>query len=82
MDLRLYFQLFWVPTIASAALMVLLWARDGLSGRAQVVFVSWFVLALAAQYLGATASVVWIGGLALQTTLAVFLLLKNQLREL
>lgn len=78
MDLRTYFQLFWIPAIASAALIVLLWVRDGLLGRAQLFFSSWFVLALAAQYLGTTASVVWVVGLALQTTLAVFLMVKHQ----
>jgi len=34
MDLRTYFQLFWVPAIASAVLMALLWAQDERSGRA------------------------------------------------
>ena len=78
MDLRTYFQLFWVPAIASAALMALLWAQS-LLGRAPLFFVSWFVLALAAQYLGTTTSVVWVAGLTSQTVLAVFLLLKHQL---
>ena len=78
MDLRTYFQLFWLPAIASAALMALLWAQDGLSERAALFLASWFLLALAAQYLGTTASVIWVAGLALQTALAVFLLLKHQ----
>src|SRR5580765_2433843 len=52
MDLKTYFQLFWVPAIASAALMTLLWAQDGLTGRAPLFLASWFLLALAAQYLG------------------------------
>ena len=81
MDLRTYFQLFWVPAIASAALMALLWAQDGLSGRAPLFFSGWFLLALAAQYLG-TATSVWVAGLALQTALAVFLLLKHHLGQL
>jgi hypothetical protein len=78
MDLRTYFQLFWVPAIASAALMALLWAQDELSGRAPLFLVSWFLLALAAQCLGTIASVVWVVGLALQTILATCLLLKQQ----
>jgi hypothetical protein len=82
MELRTYFLLFWAPAIASAALMVLLWMRDGFSGRAQVFFPSWFVLALTAQCLGATASVVWAVGLAMQTMLAVFLMVRHQLGEL
>jgi hypothetical protein len=82
MDLKAYFQLFWVPAIASAALMTLLWAQDGLSGRAPLVLASWFLLALAAQYLGPMASALWVVGLALQTTLAMFLLLKHRLGQL
>jgi hypothetical protein len=82
MDLKTYFQLFWVPAIASAALMALLWAQDGLSGRVPWVLGSWFLLALAAQYLGTIASVLWVVGLALQTTLATFLLLKHRLGQL
>jgi hypothetical protein len=81
MDLKIYFQLFWVPAIASAALMALLWAQDGLSGRAPLSLGSWFLLALVAQYLGTAASVIWIAGLASQTALAVFLLLKYQLLQ-
>jgi hypothetical protein len=48
-----------------------------LSGRAWLFVVGWFVLALAAQYYGPMAGVVWVAGLALQTGLAVFLLLKH-----
>jgi len=81
MDLRTYFQLFWVPAIASAALMAFLWAQDGLSGRARLFLVSWFLLALVAQYLGTTTSPLWAAGLALQTFLAIFLLLKHQLGQ-
>ena len=80
MSLTAYFQLFWVPAIASAALMAILWAQYGLSGRAPLFLASWFLLALAAQYLGTSG--VWVAGLALQTALAIFLLLKHQLRQL
>jgi hypothetical protein len=79
MDLRTYFQLFWVPAIASAALIALLWAQGELSGRAPLFLASWFVLALAAQYLGTATGVVWVAGLGAQTALAIFLLLKHQL---
>jgi hypothetical protein len=82
MDLRTYFQLFWVPAVASAALMALLWAQGGLSGRAPLFLASWFVLALAAQYFGTTTSVVWVAGLASQTALAIFMLLRHQLGQL
>jgi len=82
MDLRTYFQLFWVPAIASAALIALLWAQDELSGRAPLFLVSWFLVALAAQYLGTITGVLWVVGLALQTTLAAFLLVKHRLGQL
>ena len=82
MDLKTYFQLFWVPALMSAVLIAILWAQGGLSGRPPLFFAGWFVLALSAQYLGTTTSVVWVAGLASQTALAVFLLLKQQLGQL
>jgi hypothetical protein len=82
MDLKTYFQLFWVPAIASAVLMALLFAQDALSGRAPLFIASWFLLAFAAQYLGTIASVLWVVGLASQTALAAFLLLKHRLGTL
>jgi hypothetical protein len=82
MDLKTYFQLFWVPAIASAALLTVLWTADELSGRAPLFLAGWFLLALAAQYFGAITSVLWLVGLALQTALASFLLLKHRLGEL
>jgi hypothetical protein len=81
MDLKTYFQLFWVPAVASAALMTVLWAQDGLAGRAPLFLACWFLVALAAQYLGTITSVVWVVGLALQTALATFLVLKHQLGQ-
>jgi hypothetical protein len=82
MDLKTYFQLFWVPAIASACLMVLLWAQNELSGRATLFLSSWFLLALAAQYFGTTTTSVWVAGLALQTALVGFLLMKHRLAQL
>ena len=82
MALRDYFQLFWAPAIASALLLALLWAQDELSGRASWFLIGWFVLALAAQYLAMATTGVWIIGLALQTALAIFLLLKQQISGL
>jgi len=81
MDLKTYFQLFWVPAIASAALMTLLWAQDELSGRTPLFLAGWFLLALGAQYLGTMTSVLWVVGLVLQTVLATFLLLKHRLGQ-
>lgn len=82
MDLRFYFQLFWLPAVASAALLVLLWLRDDLSRRGQAFAVCCFLLAVAAQYLAPATSVAWAAGLAMQTVLAVCLLMKQQLANL
>jgi hypothetical protein len=81
MALRDYFQLFWAPAIASAVLLALLWAQGELSGRVAWFLIGWFLLALAAQYL-VMATGVWMIGLALQTALAIFLLLKQQISGL
>ena len=81
MDLKTYFQLFWVPAVASGGLLALLWAQNGVTGRG-LFYGGWFLLALAAQYLGTTTSGVWVGGLALQTVLAVFLLVKHQMDQI
>jgi hypothetical protein len=82
MALRDYFQLFWAPAIASALLLALLWAQDELSGRVSWFLLGWFLLALAAQYLATATGVWWMIGLALQTALAIFLLLKQQISGL
>jgi hypothetical protein len=81
MTLRDYFVLFWAPAIASALLLALLWARDELSGRMSWLLIGWFLLALAAQYLATATTGVWLSGLALQTALAIFLLLKQQVSK-
>lgn len=77
MDIKTYLQLFWVPSIASAALLAFQSVQTGLSRRAPLIL-AWFLLALAAQYLAAPASAWWIVGLVMQTALAVFLLFKQQ----
>jgi len=76
-----YFQLFWLPTGVSAVLLVLLWTQADLSERAALVAASWFLIALTAQYLATTTSV-WTLGLTAQTSLAIVLLLKQQLGRL
>ena len=82
MDLRVYFQLFWVPAIASAVLIGFLWTQGVLTGRAPLILACWFLLALAAQYLGTVAGAWWVAGLGLQTALAVFLLVKHRSGQL
>lgn len=81
MDLRTYFQLFWASAIVSAALHALLWLRGSLSGRAQAIYASWFLVATAAQLRGAAAGLMWGAGLAAHTALAIVLLLQHQVGE-
>jgi hypothetical protein len=82
MSFKTYFQLLSVvPSIASVALIALLWAQDGLLRRTPLFLAGWFLLALAAQYLGTTASM-WAIGLASQTVLAIILLLKHRVGQL
>jgi hypothetical protein len=81
MQLKTYFQLFWVPAIASVVLIALLSAQGVLPARTLLILVGWFVLAIAAQFLGPIASGMWVAGLALQTVLAVVLLLKHRVGQ-
>jgi hypothetical protein len=81
MDMTTYFKLFWAPAMASAGLIGVLWAQGVLSGRAPLVLGCWFLVALAAQYLGTLAGAWWMAGLALQTGLAVFLLVRHQIGQ-
>ena len=68
----------WVPLLASATLLVVFWLTDDLSGRQQVVFGLWFLIAVWLQFFAghrfATA------GLVLQALLAVILALRARLR--
>jgi hypothetical protein len=71
-----YFQLFWLPALASAVLLILAWIERDLSDVRALVLASWFLLALAAQYL-APSTGVWIVGLIAQTALAIGLMLTR-----
>jgi hypothetical protein len=82
LNIRTYLQLFWAPAVASAALMALLWAQDGLSGQKPLFLSAWFLLALAAQYYFEPSTAVWVAALACQTALAVFLLLKHRIGQI
>jgi len=79
MDLALYFQLFWLPAVASICLLALLLVETDPTGRTTLLLAGWFLLAATLQYLATLATSVWIVGLTLQTTLAVFLALRRRL---
>lgn len=76
-----YFQLFWLPAALSAGLLALLWVNDYLHDRAPALLAAWFSLALALQFFALTTGA-WVLGLVLQTTLAIALLVKQQLERL
>ena len=71
------FQLFWLPAVISAALLLLLWAEDALP-RYAPTFAGWCLLAGILQFSARTPDA-WVFGLILQTVLAVVLLLKYRL---
>jgi hypothetical protein len=73
-----YFQLFWLPALASAGLLAMSWA-GGLQRLS--FFVTWFLLAVALQYL-APGTAVWILGLTVQSILAVLLAVRLRLSGL
>jgi hypothetical protein len=77
MDVRSYFQFFWIPAIASAGLLTIRSAQEGLSGRVPLLL-GWFLSALVTQYLAPIASAWWIAGFVLQAALAVLLLSKHR----
>lgn len=73
-----YFRLFWAPAIASAVLLAMAWADGEWSTRTTATLIAWFFIAFALQFF-ATPSALWIAGLVLQTSLAVFLAIRRKL---
>lgn len=75
--LALYFQLFWLPTVIAAGLLLLSWVNGRLPDRASL-FVGWFLSAFLLQFVAPfTGS--WGLGLLLQTALALVLVMRRQL---
>ncbi len=74
---KVYFMIFWIPTIASA---VSLWiARSGGAVSHPALLLAWFVLAWLLQFFSVALSPSWAIGLALQTILAVYLSIRLKL---
>ena len=74
MIFSLYRLLFWIPTIASIVLILVL-GSDGLGQRPWISIV-WCALAACLQFFSAVFSPVWVVGLVLQVVLAVYLGLR------
>jgi hypothetical protein len=71
---QIYLLLFWVPAIASGLLLAATW-RTGILARPPRLLV-WFLAALVLQVVSGVFSPIWAVALALQSTLAVYLLIK------
>jgi len=71
----------WIAVATSAALLVVLrWTGD-LAGRALAVLFAWFLVAAALQFFGPSEASS-VAGLALQTALAVYLVLRWKVSSL
>lgn len=75
--LALYVTIFWLPTIASAV-MLLIARNSGLLTNMRTLVI-WFALALICQIIGQTFSPIWVIGLVLQAALAVYMAIKIKL---
>ena len=74
---RIYLLIFWIPTIASAFMLLTTW-RSGLVARPGRLFI-WFIVALTLQFAAGLFSPAWAIGLALQSILAVYLAIQLKL---
>ena len=73
----LYLKIFWLPTIASAV-MLLIAGNFGFLTNVRTLVV-WFGLALFFQIVGDIFSPIWAIGLVLQVVLAVYMAIKIKL---
>ena len=76
--IQLFPFLVWLAFLTSAVMLILLWPDLGL--RPRIVLPGWFLIAGYLQVFGDSASVS-AGGLALQTLLAVYLIVCWRLTE-
>ena len=68
----------WLPAVVSFLFLVRLWQAGELSGSKQIVFVVWFLMALAAQFF-APPGAIWIAGLVAQLVLAIVVVLNDRI---
>jgi len=69
---RAYLFVFWIPSVASAALLMVSW--DEL--RRPLLHLAWFTAALLLQAGSGTFSPLWAAGLLPQTGLAIYLAIR------
>lgn len=65
----------WLAAMTSAFLLIMLWALGEIGLTALVVLITWFGAAAYCQFLGGSA-IVSVAGLAGQTILAIYLILR------
>jgi hypothetical protein len=70
-----------LPIAVSFVFLVRLWREGELFGTSGTLFCVWFVLAAVLQVFAPNLGL-WILGVAAQTTLAIVLILKQQLSEM
>lgn len=73
----LYFKIFWLPTIASAV-MLLIAGQAGLLNRVGRLIL-WFLFALVMQIMGQMFSPLWTVGLVVQVIVAVYIAIQIKL---
>ena len=72
--IEFYLKIFWLPTIASAVMLLI--ARNSGFLTNMRTLVIWFALTLVFQIVGDTFSPLWAIGLVLQVVLAVYMAIK------
>ena len=74
---QIYFLIFWIPAVASSAFLFNLWSSGIL--RRPLLVLGWFGSALSLQLFTQRFSPGWATGLALQTILACYLVVRSKL---
>jgi hypothetical protein len=75
---RLEARAMWLAAVVSLWFLVRLWLEGELVGTRQVVFCTWFVVAVMTQFFAQSPGV-WAAGVVAQVILAITLVLKNKL---
>jgi hypothetical protein len=70
----------WLAAIVSGVLLVALWVECELSGRGGTILIAWFLVAAYCQFFTLSAGVS-VAGLALQTILAIYLIIRWKIQS-
>jgi hypothetical protein len=75
---KIYFLIFWIPSIVSLVLLLAEFYGGDLGRRSGILFFVWFLLALILQIFSSSWGI-WASGLAMQSILAIVLILRLKL---